>query len=106
MIGRPPQAPTPGPRKLGSGEFHKTRKTALLHHARQLGCIFVQEETLSDALFYVKEAIDLYFQSSIEHEDPIPDEVVISREVSEVSPTLPVKFNFASAYATSAVAIK
>ena len=70
----------------------------------QLGCIFVQEETLSDALFYAKEAIDLYFQSSIEHEDPVPDEVVISREVSEVSPTLPVKFNFASAYATSAVA--
>ena len=47
----------------------------------QLGCIFVHEESEEAAIRHVHEAVDSYVITALEHNDPLPDEVVVSRTV-------------------------
>ena len=65
-------------------EIREEAKDSFVATCPQLGCIFVQGETQEEAYIHVQEAIDLYVMTSIEHGDPIPDDVVISHEVTTV----------------------
>lgn len=47
----------------------------------QLGCIFVHEESEEAAIRHVHEAVDAYVITALEHDDPLPEEVVVSRTV-------------------------
>ena len=71
----------------------------------QLGSIFVQEETKESAIFYVIEAIGMYLKMSAKHGDPIPEDIVISQEISADTPKWhPVtKLNLTTDYIVPAV---
>ena len=54
----------------------------------QIGCIFVHEETEESAYRSAREAIEAYVRMSLQHDDPIPDEIVIRHEVNELEQPL------------------
>ena len=47
----------------------------------QLGCIFVHEATEEATFRAAFEAIEAYLMTSVKHDDPIPDEVLLSHEI-------------------------
>ena len=87
-------------------EIQQEAEDSFIATCPQLGCIFVHEETMEDAIFYAKEAVELYLKVSVEHGDPIPNEVIISREVSTEEHLRPsiATLSLTSDYAISDVA--
>ena len=65
-------------------ELHQDAEDSFVATCPQLGCIFVHEETESAAIHYVREAIDAFVETALEHNDPIPKAVIVSRTVIEV----------------------
>ena len=68
-------------------DVHQEAEDSYVATCPQLGCIFVHEETEEAALRYVREAIESYMLTCIEHGDPLPEDVVVSRQLT--SPATP-----------------
>jgi len=70
-------------------ELRKEADDSYIITCPQLGCIFVHEVSEEAAYRAAREAVEAYMRTSTAHDDPIPDEVVISHEIQEDRPLLP-----------------
>lgn len=70
-------------------EMRKEADDSFVATCPQLGCIFIHEETEEAAYRHASDAIESYFLTSIKHNDPIPDSVVVKHDVQTERPRLP-----------------
>ena len=86
-------------------EMQKEAEDSYVVTCPQLGCIFVHEESEEAAYRHVREAIEAYLHTSLEHDDPIPEGVVVSHKVvtaptktTKIAPAPPVELALTSSY--------